>query len=189
MLSLHIHKGRIFSVESLPVLQPAGVDFNQDEGFLAVTVDMDAYGYEPRAVVYKSRRFEPKDELHITILSQQAAEQVNAHFKKNRRDGQAVEELIQKTDWSFKKQERLYHIREDDETETIVQMVEVVGLEDFLTSLGNILEAQLDPPPTHLTLYMRGTDIGIGLPTNKSLTDKLQTEVKPEELEFQDEIL
>jgi hypothetical protein len=36
---------------------------------------------------------------------------------------------------------------------------------------------------------MRGTDIGIGLPTNKSLTDKLQTEVKPEELEFQDEIL
>jgi hypothetical protein len=188
MLSLQIHKGRI-SVESLPVLQPAGVDFNQENGFLAVTVDMDAYGYETRAVVYKSRRFEPKDELHITILSQQTAEQVSAHLKRNRRDSQAVEELIQKTDWSFKKEERLFHIRDDEETETIIQMVEVVGLDDFLTSLGNILGALLEPPPTHVTLYMRGTDIGIGLPTKKALMDKLQTEVKPEELEFQDETL
>jgi hypothetical protein len=137
--------------------------FEADTGFLLIDINMDAYGYMREEVEYRGKTFKPKDELHVTILSKDAAEKVAQHIDENPEDRDTIDELIQSTDWSFRKTGELYFLQEDEDTETIIEMVEMAQLETFFQMLENMIGERLDVPPAHVTLYMRGTEKGIGL--------------------------
>jgi hypothetical protein len=162
---------------------PKEVTFQEDDGFLLVKIDMESYGYNQQAVILDGRRLEPKDELHITVLSRDAAEQVARHMEQKPQGRQEMKNLVEQTEWSFHKQERFYHVSEDAETETIIQMVKMPGLEDFFRNLGELIGERLEIPPVHVTLFMRGTEKGIGLPTRQVFDELVQGRVELDELE------
>jgi hypothetical protein len=146
------------------LIEPAGVSFDDDEGYLIVKIDLEGYEYPQVRVKYQDSLLEPKDELHITVISQVGAERLANFMRENQEGREKVKSLVQETDWAFRKQDRFFWIQKEDGVETIIQMVEVPSMVDFFRSLSQITGFGLEPPPAHVTLFMLGTEKGIGLP-------------------------
>jgi hypothetical protein len=158
-------------------LMVKGPEFDEGNGFLVINVDMDAYGYSRDEVEYQGSTLEPKDELHITILSKDAADAVGRHLDEHPEDRERVRRLVEETDWNFHKTGELYFVQEEEGVETIIEMVEVPELEGFFRKLSRIAGEELEIPPAHVTLYMRGTEKGIGLATQAEFENLVVEEV------------
>ncbi len=61
--------------------QPVKTVFDPQTGYVVVQLHKEAYGYQEVAVRYLGRVFQPKTELHITIVSADAAETVRGTEK------------------------------------------------------------------------------------------------------------
>lgn len=146
------------------LLNPGGIDFDEENGYLIVKIDPQDYGYPQTRVKYKDTTLQPKDELHITVISQESAEKLAGFMKENSGNRDKVRNLVYETDWSFRKQDRFFWIQGEEGLETIIQMVEAPVMIDFFRELSQITGFGLEPPPAHVTLFMHGTDKGIGLP-------------------------
>jgi hypothetical protein len=162
--------------------KPKEVSFNEENGFLVVNIDRQTYGYTARPVLLEGQRLEPKDELHITVLSREAADAAAGHLQAHPDDRQ-IQDLVDRTDWSYRRLGKGHHAREG-EADTIIEMVDMPGLEGFFARLSEIVGRDLPVPPVHVTLYMRGTEKGIGLPTREVFAELVQGEVDLERLEW-----
>jgi hypothetical protein len=169
------------------LIQPAQASFNPDSGYLFVELDLETFELARGGVWFEGRLFEAKDELHITILSREAAEAVRQLLEDEPEQEDQFRRLIEESNWEFRKLERLYHVQEDQQVETIIQMVEMPGLVDFFKQVKELVGKDLELPPTHVTLYMRGTDKGIGLPTQAEFERLVQNQVHTSELEGEGE--
>jgi hypothetical protein len=154
-----------------------GPDFDEKSGFLVINVDMDAYGYSREEVEYRGNTLQPKDELHITILSKDAADSVGSYLEDHPDDRERVRRLVEETDWKFHKTGELFYVQEEEGVETIIELVDMPELEGFFRKLSRILDEDLEVPPVHVTLYMRGTDKGIGLATQEEFENLAVEEV------------
>ena len=157
---------------------PSGISFDEDNCYLVVQLNPAIYGYEAREVAYRGKTFKPKDELHITILSSGAAELLKEHLKKKPEDRELVLGYVNHAGWVYKKEDRYYHVVQEPGVETIIQMVCVQGAESLYENLSELFEEELPFPPTHVTLFMIGTEEGIGLPTQEVFDELVQGEVR-----------
>jgi hypothetical protein len=162
------------------LLRPQQASFDPAEGYLILELDMQSFYLHPEGVRFEGRHFEAKDEVHITILSRDAAEAVRQHLERYPQDEDQVR--MDETNWEYRKLDSFYHIQEDPEVETIVQMVEVPGAGAFFNQVGQLVGQELELPPTHVTLYMRGTEKGIGIPTQAEFERLAQKQIRLEEL-------
>jgi hypothetical protein len=154
-----------------------GPDFNEQSGYLVIKIAMDDYGYSHTEVSYRGKTFEPKDELHITILSDEAAEMVGKFLEEHPDDRQRICRLVEETDWTFHKTGELYYVQEDADGETIIEMVDMPELEGFFRKLSRITGKDLEIPPVHVTLYLRGTKTGIGIATQEEFDNRVVEEI------------
>lgn len=162
---------------------PREVIFDKETGSLLIQLVKETFDLEGNTVYLEGIPLEPKDELHITILSRDAADTLSQHLEKNPEDEDRVRRLIDETRWEYRKLDRFYHVREEPGVETIIQMVEIPGLASFFNQLSQIVKVELGRPPTHVTLYMRGTQKGIGLPTQAEFERLAQKQIHPAVLE------
>ena len=154
-----------------------------ETGFVVSQVNPIDYGYIQVPVRYQGRLFQPKSELHITLVSENAAETVRKHFEKRPGDIDRVQEVIAQNRLSFRKLDEYYYVEESGE-ETIVQMVDLPNLGTFFQDLAGITGGGYVLPPTHVTLYMRGTETGIGLPSPAVFDARVKSQVQPGELQY-----
>jgi hypothetical protein len=164
------------------LLHPQQASFDPAEGYLILELDMQSFYLHPEGVRFEGRYFEAKDEVHITILSRDAAEAVRQHLERSPQDEDQVQRLVDESNWDYRKLDSFYHIQEEPEVETIVQMVEVPGAGTFFKQMGQLVGQELELPPTHVTLYMRGTEKGIGIPTQAEFERLAQKQIGLEEL-------
>jgi ribosomal protein S15P/S13E len=164
------------------LLRPQQASFDPAEGYLILELDMQSFYLHPEGVRYDGRHFEAKDEVHITILSRDAAETVRQHLERYPQDEDQVRRMVDETNWEYRKLDSFYHIQQAPDEETIVQMVEVPGLDTFFNQVGQLVGQELELPPTHVTLYMRGTEKGIGIPTQAEFEQLAQKQIRLEEL-------
>lgn len=162
--------------------QPKKVSFDHESAYLVVQLDKRAFDLPEGEVIYQGASFQPKDELHITILSREAAEKVKAHLERHPQDKDRLEHLIAETNWSYRKKDEYYYIQEEPGVETIIQMVALPGLQPFYQELSGLVGEELERPPAHVTLYMRGASKGIGLPTRAEFNRLVKSRVDPAEL-------
>ena len=141
---------------------------------------MDTYGFEPHEVRYQGRTFQPKMELHITILSQESAETLCQYVANHPSARDRIRGFIDQTDWTFYKQPHYYHVVASPEVESIIQAVETPGLPAFFHKLNQLLGHQCPLPPTHVTLFWRGDPQGIGIPTQADFNRLIKGEVPAE---------
>lgn len=173
-------------MESYEFCRPVNKDFNPETGNILVSVDKVDYEYDDRAVEYQGRVFTPKSELHITIVSMEDAEELRRFLEKTPDGTQSVWDILDETDFSFRKLDQFYHVVESPGVETIIQMVEIPMLETFFRSMSGLVGRGFLLPPTHITLYMRGTSIGIALPDQEVFRERAKAQILPGELQFQD---
>ncbi len=164
---------------------PKGVDFDDQTGYLLVRLDKDKYGFVDDALNFKDQTYQPKKELHITILSQDAADQVQKALNKMPARGRQISKLVQEADWSYRKFQRFYQVQDEQGNQSIIQMVEVGGLRQFFDHLNQIFETKLKPPPTHVTLYVHGDEEGIALPDQQTFDQRVVGEINPKVLQQQ----
>lgn len=161
---------------------PSGISFDEDNCYLVVQLEPSIYGYEAREVTFNGKTFNPKEELHITILSNEAAEILKEHLQEKPEDIELVQGYVNHAGWVYKKEDCFYHVVQEPGVETIIQMVCVQGAESFYESLSGIVGHELPFPPTHVTLYMIGTEKGIGLPTQEVFDELVREEVRAAEI-------
>ncbi len=161
---------------------PVSAAFDPETGSVVVNIDKIGYGYFDQPVRYQGKIFQPKGELHITIVSQDA-EALKKHLAKAPEDQEEIDDLVLSTDWSYRKRTDLYYIAKDPDTESIIQMVDVPMLEAFLKDLSKLVGQGIVLPPTHVTLYVRGTEKGIGIPNEAVLKELVKAPVQPEDVQ------
>ncbi len=174
MTELHSDEGEFIT--------PVSATFDPDTGFIIVNLDKVSYGYLDQPVRYQGKIFQPKSELHITIISQDA-EVLKQHVQSHPENLDTIEDLVLSTDWSFRKRFDFYYVTEEPEKETIIQMVNVPMLEPFLKDLSKQVGQGMVVPPTHVTLYTRGTERGIAIPNQAVFNELVKARVDPDEVQ------
>ncbi len=162
---------------------PKSVQFDEETGYLLLKLDKKTFGFLDGNLQFKDQTFQAKDELHITILSQGAAEKVHNTINNLPARLRQIRELVQETDWSYRKFQRFYHVQDEQGNESIIQMVEVPELQQFFTDLNQAAGKQLEPPPTHVTLYVHGDQKGISLATQDIFNERVMGEISPKVLQ------
>ena len=112
--------------------------------------------------------FDPKTELHITLVGSALGHELQAAF-----DGQAgatVRQLRDAMDWHFRRSGRQLLLRKRFVehgrvvvAHSIIELVELPAMAPFHRALGCLLGRQLPLPPAHVTLFTAGHAQGIGV--------------------------
>lgn len=164
------------------LILPVNAVLYDTTGIVVVKIDKISYGYIDRPVQYQGITFQPKQELHITIVSEDA-EHLLHYMKTHPDDHEPIEDLVEFTDWSYRKLEEYYHVVEKPGVEAIIQMVELPKLDVFFAELSRVTGHGFLLPPTHVTLYTLGTELGISLPSQSVFMERVKAPVRSEEIE------
>ena len=121
------------------------------------------------------RRFEPKQELHVTLVGRELGEELRRVL--GDRLDTATRPAFEALDWTIERGgERLIVEKPgtaDDgrhaTVASVIELVELPALDFYYRWLGGLLGRQLAVPPAHVTLYTHGKAKGIGIPAARSL--------------------
>ena len=156
-------------------------NFDEESGTFLLQLRPDDVGLANEAVEFQGKRFQPKDEVHITIIGTDLGERLKAAMERDPTIEPQLRQQIDETDWSYQLQDRWYHVvqeaEDDDEDgreESIIRMAGVAGVADFYERLSQMLAVELEVPPTHVTLYTYNNAHGIGV-ANQAEFDELVT--------------
>jgi hypothetical protein len=164
-----------------------------EKGYLLIPLELEAWGLDGCAVRYDGKTFDAKHEVHITVVNRELGQElVRLNDERPSIEGQ-IKRALEDAGWLTGKcaypPGRLYHIatEEKDEhgaalEESIIQRVEVPGIDAFFGTLSAIVGRPLEIPPTHVTLYVLGNPRGISLPDRRTFYDLKQDEVSLAEL-------
>ena len=143
----------------------------------------------PRAgVLVEGQRFEPKSELHITLVGRRLMQALLQGDKALRRRRQrALREAFQAQDWGWRRSGRLTWLQRREcerggHADAIVEHIALPAMAPFHAGLGHLLGQALPLPPPHVTLYTRGLPGGIGLPDPATLERLRVRELLPADL-------
>jgi hypothetical protein len=168
-------------------LTPEKVTF--DEGNYTLLLDLDARNVDVGALTEwaAKRGLMPKDAFHITILGFKVAKELKRALKAlpeaQRPDALLrIKTLVEQTDWRLSFRPERYYVAKEyvnpdpknkdaflrERRESLVQMVDMPGMEQFYRALNDLLSTTLEAPPAHVTLYTGGDDavkskMGIGI--------------------------
>ncbi|GAB2517990.1 hypothetical protein [Lysobacter humi (ex Lee et al. 2017)] len=128
-----------------------------------------------QSVEIDGRRFQPKDELHVTLVGRALGAELRRAL--GGRLEAATRPAFEALDWShaYTGERRLIEASctGDDgrrgPVASIIELVELPALPFFHRWLGELLGRQVAVPPPHVTLYTHGRARGIGLATPRLL--------------------
>ncbi len=160
---------------------PVSTTFDERTGFILAHLDKVDFGYVDQPIRYLGRIFQPKEELHITIVSQDAG-LILKHLENHPDDIDDILDLVISIDWTYSKLDEFYHVQAKPDVETIIQMVEIPALRGFFKDLSKLIGQGFILSPTHVTLYTRGTDKGIPIPDQQSFQQLVKGEIQPNDV-------
>ncbi|MCP4471547.1 MAG: hypothetical protein GY815_12850 [Gammaproteobacteria bacterium] len=112
------------------------------------------------AVYIGGERFEPKDELHVTVIGKKAGRDVQTRLSRAPRTEAALQQDFESLDWSFTpgtKVHVLSRATRKSRKSTIVLPLQMPGMNIFYESLQarDLVAGDTPLPPPHITLYHR----------------------------------
>ena len=166
---------------------------------LLIPLRKEDFGLSEAKIQFRDKIFDPKKEVHITVVSRKLGQELGEAIEVNPRLNiplmQAVKEARwHKQDWSYRKKDEMYHLSRDSaqvnprgeieviHAESIILMVEAPGVDKFYEELSGLLGKDIEVPPVHVTLYTHGDTVGIGLLTQAAFEAFATGRVFPDEL-------
>ena len=126
----------------------------------------------PEIIEVKSKKLKLKDEFHITMMAaRDLAPSLNADDPVEA-EKQLVADFVefQKTnDLSRYTPSDVYRFVKRDDRETVIQMVEVPGINELYYFLRQKYNVDLPTQPAHITLYKKDGYRGIGLLSDEEI--------------------
>lgn len=121
------------------------------------------------------RTFEPKQELHVTLVGAGLGRELRAMFGEHL--DAATRPAFEALDWHLDRTGPHLLIEKPGRTDagergtvaSVIEMVDLPALRYFHHWLGGLLGRQLPVPPAHVTLYTHGRARGIGIPDRHKL--------------------
>lgn len=170
--------------ENVP-LRAVNASFDPETGMVQVNLDKVTYGFVDQPVRYQDKLMQPKSELHITILSQDAPLLLK-HLESHPDDLHEIQDLVTSASWTYLRQGDYYLVEEAPDMTTIIERVEVPELTQFLRDMSKLVGKGLTLPPTHVTLYTLGAEKGIPLASQAEFDEKVKRQIQPEEVTLLD---
>lgn len=173
-------------------MDPARIGFTK-EGRLIIPLSKEEFGLLDRKIQFRDKVFDPKDEVHITVmgraLSGKVAEAIQANPLLESQIGRAIDEM----DRTYEKLDKMYHVAKGIkpeegggdqiiQAESIIVMVKAPGIERFYERLRQIMGKVPKVPPLHVTLYTHNYSLGIGLSSQADFDKYVTRKVSANEL-------
>lgn len=167
-----------------------------DSKALLLPLDPNEFGLGEEKVRLNGRMFDPKEEVHVTLVGKGLGVQLEMAMRENHQIAALIASVIDETDWSFLDRNRMYQLRKDKEiagddgvlsmvtAESIIAMVDVPGIASLYDAISTVFGETYEPPPAHVTLYTRIDPQGIGLPNQAAFDQYMIGEVSAHDLDF-----
>ena len=142
---------------------------------LLLPVSPEAWAPPDAPMTIDGLTLHPKRELHITLVGTRLGKALRAAAEAGDIAAGAVRDAFEREDWRWTRthQRALLHAppkrRGGPERHALVEHVDLPAMARFHAALGALLGHDLPAPPPHVTLYVAGTDQGIGLPDPETL--------------------
>lgn len=146
---------------------------DQDNGTLILAIDPADLSPHIDAILVDGARFNPKEELHITVIGQSAARRLSEAGV----GAELVADLMARLpkSWRVRRLDRWWRIDdpswqgpEDKEPQGRASIIEEVQCQEgevFFAALSRDAGTPVPSPPFHITWYVRRDPRGIALPT------------------------
>lgn len=141
------------------------------ERTLVLPVARDARARD-HAVVLDEARFEPKAELHVTVVGRTLGARIAQALADGTLQEAALASAFEALDWSWSDTGAYVWLRKDKpegRAESVVELIEMPAMAAFHFALGRKLGERLPVPPAHVTRWVRGNPEGIGVPDEDTL--------------------
>ncbi|HRQ64920.1 MAG TPA: hypothetical protein PKZ76_08655 [Xanthomonadaceae bacterium] len=132
-------------------------------GGLLLALDRAAWPLREAGVLLDGLHFEPKRELHVTLLTRAQAQTLAALGV----DPRALRLLAEPLQWSWRARDeawRLRRQRDGSEVQSLIVRIDMPAQSDWRHILGERFGVDLGEPVPHLTLYTLGDPNGISVP-------------------------
>lgn len=117
------------------------------------------------ALAFDGLEFSRKREFHVTILDREVGRRLRS-LEARGEVRPSMRELFEGEDWSWRPTGHKWLLREDKDdgpVHSIIELLDLPGLARFRHNVGRVHAERLPAAPAHVTLYVAGDEIGIGL--------------------------
>ncbi|MDB5181056.1 MAG: hypothetical protein JWO54_819 [Candidatus Saccharibacteria bacterium] len=109
----------------------------------------------------RANEFTQKEEFHVTAIGKRWTPLIPENLQKS------VDMLVESVDWKIDLNDRYFvlskHGDNNEEKLSIVQLVEVPALNQFIFNLSKLIQQDLGKPYPHITIFTKGSNGGIGI--------------------------
>lgn len=157
---------------------------------LVLPIPPERWPPPPAPVVLDGITFQPKRELHVTLVGRGLGQALHGQPGRRGFRVQAVREAYGKLAWDFTRTGELLRLEKRElpgrgrgrAIGSIIERIEMPALAQFYDALADLLGRRLAIPPPHVTLYTSGRSQGIAVPDAATLQRLIVREVAASEL-------
>jgi hypothetical protein len=167
-----------------------------EKGTVIIPLSSEGFGISNERVELDGFVFEPKTEVHITIIGTELGQRLQEKVALFPEVEAVIKKAFEETDWSFEKTGPIHLLSRDKEKtdvdgrvetvteKSIILMLDMPGLRFFYSRLRelDLVEDRHPVPPPHVTMYTHKNPVGMGVPSDESLAKLSQGIVRPEAL-------
>ena len=144
------------------------------DGSVVIPIDPRAWPPPTRAIEHAGIVFDPKPELHVTVVGRALGSLVRDAIAAGALGEGAVRAAFEAGRWRLRRSGWCLHLRRDasaqkEAADTLVEPVALPAMARFHARLGALLGRPLPVPPPHVTLFVAGTREGIGVADGEAL--------------------
>ena len=153
-------------------------------GSVIIPLERDDFFFPSNKIRFDGEWFEPKDELHITVIGKQHGKALIDRIAQSADIEAVIGRAFEAIDWQFNTTGPVHvlsRLKEETGSEeagtvlekTIIIRLDMPGMAFFYDGLKDqgLIPNDLPTPPPHVTLYSRNCPGGIGLPDDSVLNE------------------
>jgi len=134
-------------------------------GSLLLPLPDARFAQMPEALSLEGIEFQRKREFHVTLLDRETGARIRAQELAGG-VRPSVRELFEGEDWQCRRSDARWLLREqlpEGTVHSIIELLDMPALVRFRHNVGWAHGQPLPPTPAHVTLYVAGSESGIGL--------------------------
>lgn len=169
--------------------------FNE-AGSAIIPLTWDDPGLPEKRICFRGEWFEPKDELHVTVIGKQAGALLRERVEQDPATGVLIRQGFEAIDWQYVPAGPVHVLsrpaKESESREqgmarekTIIFRINMPGMAQFYDALKSrdLITTDTPVPPPHITLYTRNCPGGMGLPDEARLLELTENVLSVSELD------
>ncbi|MET0809176.1 MAG: hypothetical protein ABWX93_10515 [Pseudoxanthomonas sp.] len=150
---------------------------------LVLPMPVEAWAPPIAGIMLEGVEFEPKPELHVTLVGGALGRELHAAFGTGALE-RATRAALDAQDWSFTRPGRRLLLQKaaggrgnPKVIHSVIECIHMPAMARFHAALGVLLGRQLTVPPPHVTLFTAGKAEGIGVASARQLRGYLMRDV------------